>query len=190
MSKGVGLALTIRWAPGGKTSLADITYLDPGDLADADHRRVIDYWVGLKGEAFAPSWADWDWMRLPMKLIPYFVVADVLREPLDFRYRFYGSGHVAIYGRDYTGCLISEIQPANIATASLRQYAEVLEKRKPIVCLHTVDIEGVRVARDQVSIRMPMSSNGTDIDIIASFADYRRAQEDMKEAFSRAREAG
>lgn len=171
----------------GDVSSGNTAIEDPRGLTDADHRCVVEYWMSLKGGAFAPSWVAWDWMRLPMPLIPYFVVADVQHDPLDFRYRFYGTSHAEIYGVDYTGRLISQIRPAEIAAASLEQYAEVLKRREPVVCVHTVEIDGKRVARDQVSIRMPMSSNGTDIDIIVSFADYRASRQDLKKAFAQVR---
>lgn len=49
---------------------------------------VFAYWEELRGGRETPQWRDFDWMRLPARVIPWCAVADVQEAPLDFVYRF------------------------------------------------------------------------------------------------------
>jgi len=62
-----------------------------------------DYWNERYGDSFAPSWRDIHLDELDPKTIPYIVVADVKRNPLDFIMRFWGTEHVIRKGFDKTG---------------------------------------------------------------------------------------
>ena len=69
-----------------------------------------DYWNERCGDAFAPSWRDIHLDELYPKTIPYIVVADVKRDPLDFMIRFWGTEHIIRKSFDKTGKSIQQKQ--------------------------------------------------------------------------------
>ena len=77
--------------------------VDFDDISNPEIMAFVAYWESLKGDAFAPSWKDFDLAALDPKSIPYIIVIDVVRDPLDFVIRFWGTGHVAKKGVDKTG---------------------------------------------------------------------------------------
>lgn len=66
----------------------DLTSERPG------YQICYDYWVSLKGNRHLPSWRDWQWSALPPDIIPYFMVVDVHRDPMDYVFRFWGTAFV------------------------------------------------------------------------------------------------
>jgi len=148
-----------------------------------DHRQLIDYWDGLRGERFAPAWREWNWMKIPLNLVPYCFVVDVIQEPLDFQYRFWGTAHADIHGIDYTGRKVSDIVPVEVANLSHAQYEESYHQRKPIVYLHEMMVGPFKMPRIQTSLRLPLSSDGDHVDTILSFADWRDIHQDMVKFF-------
>ena len=65
------------------------------DIITPEIKAFVAYWESLKGDAFAPSWNDFDLAALDPKSIPFVIVVDVVRDPLDFIIRFWGTAHVA-----------------------------------------------------------------------------------------------
>src|SRR5947207_671126 len=68
----------------------------------------LAYWLRIRGGRLMPSRADLDPVAIP-DLLPCVMLIDVLREPLDFRFRLLGSKHDRRLGDNYRGRLLSEL---------------------------------------------------------------------------------
>lgn len=83
------------------------------DIADLElspvQRQFLAYWRKQAGDRIAPRRQDWDVLHVPT-LMPHVVIFDVLREPLDFRYRLVGTVVREMSAREYTGMKLSEIE--------------------------------------------------------------------------------
>lgn len=92
-----------------ETAKASVTVLDPEDANVPESlRRAFAYWDGLRGDKVLPLKGDFQLLDLDPRIIPYTIVADVLTDPLDFRYRFWGSGNTTFIGYDCTGQSVRE----------------------------------------------------------------------------------
>ncbi|MEK9671198.1 MAG: hypothetical protein VW268_01670 [Rhodospirillaceae bacterium] len=62
---------------------------------------MLDYWNGVAGDRFAPSWQAFNLAALPPDAIPGVTVVDLIPgEVADFRYRFWGTRQAAYKARD------------------------------------------------------------------------------------------
>jgi len=159
------------------------TRLDLRTYDGADVENCLGYWNELRGERQFPSWPDFEWMRVPPKLIPYFGVVDITPEPLDFIYRFWGTGHVNAQGAEYTGKSASLMEPPEVGQNIFAQYRETYEAEKPLLFRHVFRESDLHVALEEISLRLPFSSNGETIDKIVAFSDIRRSSSDAEEFF-------
>ena len=55
--------------------------VDLSEITDPEIHEFVDYWASVKGEAFAPSWKQFNLSRLSPKLVPYVIVADAVYDP-------------------------------------------------------------------------------------------------------------
>ena len=62
-------------------------------IAGPNMKTVLGYWNSLRGDRFASTWEEFDFLALGPHFIPYLTVVDVHREPLDFVFRFWGTAH-------------------------------------------------------------------------------------------------
>ena len=66
-------------------------------------------------------------------LLPYVVLIDVERDPLDFRYRLVGTGVAARFGRDHTGAHFSALMQQNKESEVWSAAVRIVEEKRPIV---------------------------------------------------------
>ena len=71
-------------------------------------RDFLAYWRKKAGSRIAPRRQDLDVLDVPT-LMPHVIIFDVLRDPLDFRYRLVGTAVRAMSTSEYTGMRMSEI---------------------------------------------------------------------------------
>lgn len=88
---------------------ANVTVHDPRNEEIPDSlRSAFAYWDGLRRQRPAPLKDDFQLLELDPKTIPFTIIVDVLNDPLDFRYRFWGSGNTTFIGYDCTGQSVRE----------------------------------------------------------------------------------
>lgn len=133
----------------------------------------VAFWESLKGSRFAPSWEDFRLVDLPAEVIPRIVVVDVLRDPLDFLVRFWGTGHVDRKGIDKTGKKVSETRDQR-GWRVYDEYAWVVRERKPLASVDTVDLRDYNelLPFTQRVVRLPLSSDGETVDKVVSLAEW------------------
>lgn len=74
----------------------------PSMLNSPRLREAYIYWDARRQSKLMPSRTDIDPIEIP-RLLPYVVLIDVLREPIDFHYRLIGTQACVTMGRDFTG---------------------------------------------------------------------------------------
>lgn len=150
----------------------EVVKVEIADLEPAEFQESLTYWNSLRGERFAPGWRDFDLMRLSSKIIPYFTVVDVERDPLDFIYRFWGTRHVEAKGRELTGKSVRALRPPEVAEAIFEQYRQVVEARAPMAFLHRIHGAGMQLPLMQTTLRMPLSNDRATIDKVVCYSDW------------------
>lgn len=170
------------------TGLADAyVYEESREVALADLsdflRQGFDYWYSAKGDSLAPSWADFDLLGLPPRLIPFVTVVD-LKEPVSSSvYRFWGTGHVDAKGIDRTGSSIDG-HPHGRSAVVLSEYLQVLERRAPMAFCRDVRLPDPRPVLTQISLRLPLSSDGVRFDHMVSCCDWLSLKNHWKRAYA------
>lgn len=161
------------------------------NLTTPELRELFSYWEGLRGTKFAPSWTDVELIDMPAKLLPYLTVVEVRPAPLDFIYTFYGTGHMALKGRDLTGRSIMEALPNENTPIVFEQYRRTLEARKPLAFRRIVTSPTPDQGKNptQHTLRVPLSADGEGVQWIMSLSDLRNSPEmrDFYETFGRDR---
>lgn len=146
-------------------------------------RQGLDYWKSVKGDRVAPPWADFDLLALPTALIPFVIVIDV-KQPLGQSvYRFWGTGHVDAKGIDRTAARV-EGHPHGRSAVVVAEYAQVLERGAPMAFRRDVRLPDPRPMLTQVSLRLPLSSDGEHFDHIVSCCDWLSLKDHWKSAYA------
>jgi hypothetical protein len=98
---------------------------------------IYNYWLARKGEREAPGRQDIDPMDMPRASLPYVLLIDLLYDPFRVRYRLVGTHCVAIYGNDYTGLFLDQLEiPDTVRRQIDQDYREVADSRRPVVSIY------------------------------------------------------
>jgi hypothetical protein len=124
----------------------------------------LDYWDSKRAGRRMPSRRDIEPTEI-LDLLPYVVLVDVEREPLDFRYRLVGTAVAARFGHDRTGERFSALLPPAEGGEIWKTAVRSLEEKRPIVShIPYVGFKGwIQNYRD---ISMPLSENNDDVNMI------------------------
>lgn len=162
--------------------MAEEDYLGPSPIRfdDPAYQLCYDCWLQLKQDRWAPAWREWRWSDIPAELIPYFIVVDVSHDPVDFHYRFWGTANTHMHGVDLTHKSIKDIRSPVTAKSTADQYTQVAEAKVAIGSLHQMQTSEYLIPHSQLALRMPMSNDGTRVDQIVSFIDWRNNREQIK----------
>jgi len=94
------------------------------------------------------------------------MVVDVLTDPLQLKYRFWGTANVKVKGVEMTGRLVDEF-PGRRAAIAKEEYHRVISERRPMAFLDRLVLPersggrfSSRAAFDQITLRLPLSNDG------------------------------
>jgi PAS domain len=90
--------------------------------------RLYAYWDGKRHGRKMPARADIDPVEM-REWLGRIILYDVLRDPLNFRYRLIGSQIVYAAGADLTGCLISDQTVSSNKDATMKNLSEIVARR-------------------------------------------------------------
>ena len=159
-------------------------HFDPHDRAYPELADIHDYWQQKRGDRIAPSWSDIDLMDFPAKAISRVCVVNVDPDTTDFTYRFWGTAITGMHHYDLTGKSVLNLKPAEYAETIYQQYKTVYDSKELRAFLTEIPLASGLFAYYAV-IRLPLSSNGQDIDMILSVEDHGSEREQLREAFER-----
>ncbi|HTZ77497.1 MAG TPA: PAS domain-containing protein [Stellaceae bacterium] len=100
----------------------------------------------------------------------YLGIIDVLRNPSDFKFRYFGKKMAAAQGEDYTGRRFSELEPSVYGSVVRRGYDEVCRERTPV--LHHIRFLDQARARNYFRLLLPLSEGGVEVDVIWAVTHY------------------
>src|SRR5689334_21616632 len=93
-----------------KASIVRAVELDIDSKRYPEITRALAYWRAKRGTRQMPSRSDIDPLDLSIDL-PRVMMAEVSRDPLEFRYRVAGTGTFRVHGEELTGKHPRELQP-------------------------------------------------------------------------------
>ncbi len=139
--------------------------------------HAYGYWTKLTPpDAKGPLFGDFHLDELEPQIVPWSVLVDVIPDPLDFKYRFWGTERSKLIGAELTGLTTSAIPTTVMREANFREYADVFARAKPLLCHTPVTTKSGRHAIFQ-SIRLPLFDDKDRISRIFSAINYNRIDE-------------
>lgn len=102
------------------------------DITSEILRKLHDYWDEKRAGRAMPSRSDIDPLDIP-SLLPNLLLFDVEAESRRLRARLVGTAIVELYGADYTGKYLDEIDFGDRRDQILEDYATCVELRRPSI---------------------------------------------------------
>ncbi|WP_439816189.1 PAS domain-containing protein [Zavarzinia sp. CC-PAN008] len=140
-------------------------------LRDARLAHVHRYWASRCGLYTCPLRQDID-PRALKPVLPFVFMAERGAVPGaglsggPFRLRLVGTALVGLFGRDVTGCLLSEALAPAVATEVAARFESVLQTTAPTLWHGIVDRGAGSQPLAVQSLNLPLSSDGTCVDRI------------------------
>ena len=169
-------------------SATDATYrffqrqVEIANLKNPLFTEVLSVWNDLRDDTIAPPWRGADLLRYPSVVIPFISIIDVLTDG-EFRYRYWGTGHVDVKGYDYTGQSPLAHEPREYGRMINDEYASVVDACQPMAFVHDIRPGLAQVSKYQETLRLPLSNDGSTVSGVISFADWRTNSGQWTEMF-------
>ncbi|WP_428247938.1 PAS domain-containing protein [Ferrovibrio sp.] len=94
--------------------------------------EVAIYWASKRSSRFAPHRDDISPIDLPRRLLPHLVIAELLHEPFDVRFRLVGSHMAEKFGRDFAGERINDVMRDDYAAYIRGLFRRVFDTAGPV----------------------------------------------------------
>ena len=135
-------------------------------------RQALAYWDAKRRGRRMPARRDLDPIEIP-RLLSRIILTDVLRDPLDFRYRLIGTEVVAVARFDFTGLRFSELSGKGSDSVVWDNCLTVVRtkapfSRKPPYVGPRDDLHSGQ------NLLMPLSSDGLEVDMIFQVIAYQQ----------------
>ena len=144
----------------------------PMDDLIESFQTVLDYWNRLRADRFAPSWSEFDMMQIPSKQLPSTLVKDVERDPLAFRFRYYGSRFAHLRNKEYTGKTVDDLEGKLFSRAISSSLETFIEQQSPIH--YAVEKQtGLDTLTIQLQLRLPISNDGQSVTNVVSLVEHQ-----------------
>jgi len=131
------------------------------------HEEMFAYWASRRDGARLPARSSIHPTHFKRHL-PNISLIDVGLEPRSYRLRLAGTGLYSVYGREITGRSLNEVYSVQAADYWRAELDKIVEERRPGVGVHNFGWRGA----GHLSIlwlRLPLSSNGRDVDMILGY---------------------
>ena len=146
-------------------------------IRDSNCHTVFEYWDGLRGGRFAPTWREFELNDLPPDCIRYTHVVDVHEDPFDITFRFWGTGLTQVLYFDRTGQSLLSTNMGYLVEARrqqvLKDYRTVIDNKEPFPFLWDASSSRKHRLRMIVpSLRLPISDDGKRVTHIVTHFDF------------------
>jgi hypothetical protein len=135
-------------------------------------QEALVYWESKCAGRRMPARRDLDPVFEIPSLLPWVMLVDVLRQPLDFRYRLIGTGIAARARHDHTGCRFSDLSRAGSDSVVWKDRMAVVQTRAPKLTTPPYIGRDNRI-QGVCGIHLPLSSDGEAVDMILTAVAYR-----------------
>jgi PAS domain len=85
-------------------------------------------WHSKCGDGRLPRWSDFGFNEF-LGWHRYLALSDIQPEPLDLRFRIFGSGVVELMNDDLTGKLLTQSMPASVSDRVIEHFTEIRNNR-------------------------------------------------------------
>jgi hypothetical protein len=157
--------------------------LHPGDERYPDLVRVLAYWNEKRQSRFAPRRADLDPADL-IDVLPRVMLADVLRDPLDFHYRLSGTGILNVHGQEMTERRPRDLAPVEFGNLIYDHYCEAVHRCVPL--LHLILLDTFDRSRSYVRLLMPLSEDGAAVTMLFAVDSKEQNTSALRKFFAEA----
>lgn len=154
-----------------------IIEIDPSVELPINFRNIYDVWNALPKSSGLPLDSEFSLEFVPPRLLPWSVLVDIEHDPLDFRFRFWGTERTNLIGAEMTGKLLSNIADETMREGNQGEYEDVYRRRKAVLC-HTPIVARSGMETSRLSIRLPLSVDGENVSRIFSAVDPDSINED------------
>jgi hypothetical protein len=131
------------------------------------HEEMFAYWASRRQGGRLPGRASISPDHFKRHL-PTISLIDVLWDTRDYRLRLAGTGLYGVYGREITGSKLEDVYASPAASYWRQELDTIVASRRAGVGVHNLAWRGA----SHLSIlwlRMPLASNGVDVDMILGF---------------------
>lgn len=133
------------------------------------HEELFAYWASLRQSGRLPGRRDIDPEGFK-RLLPTVSLIDVLpgEGRRDYRLRLAGTGLYTVYGREITGRALGDVYGPRAAEYWREELDKIVDDRRPGVGCHNLSWRGAGHL-SLLWLRLPLASNGTDVDMILGY---------------------
>ncbi|HWK43708.1 MAG TPA: PAS domain-containing protein [Stellaceae bacterium] len=159
----------------------DALELDMAACPYADLSDILGYWSAKCDGRFAPRRADIDPIDL-VAWLPRIMLADVLADPLDFRYRLSGTGICDMHGQEPTGQSPRDLTPPPFGALIHAHYCAAVARRAPI--LHLIVLDASDRSRSYARLILPLSEDGAAVTMLMTVDSKEQNTRALKNFFA------
>jgi len=143
------------------------------DVASPMLRAAHDLWsANLKGRTL-PARADFDPVDMP-KLLPHIILVDIEHPGPRLRVRLSGTNVVNVFGGDYTGQYLDEIDFGDARPKILHDYLFAVDARRPLFSDHKFRrLSGTYLNIERVIL--PLSDDDETVNILMAVLSFFKA---------------
>jgi hypothetical protein len=153
-------------------------------IEDLEVKDFLALWMSLRKDQELPSWKDIGFDRVPTDLLPNMMLVDVEDGGATFRFRFFGTGIARTVGRDLSNKHVDGVQPDYVRGEVEAVYREMCRMKKPVYNLATIGTDDEKPPLKYASLRLPLSSNGVDVDQLLTVVSFLSERYEVEKAFS------
>lgn len=124
----------------------------------------LDYWDSKRAGRRMPARRDIEPTEI-LHLLPYVVLIDVERDPIDFRYRLVGTAVASRFGRDHTGARFSALPQQAQGSERWRTALRILQEKRPVVS-HVPYVGFNRWIQNYRDLSMPLAEDDDTVNMI------------------------
>ncbi|WP_119305087.1 PAS domain-containing protein [Dongia deserti] len=114
--------------------------------------------TGKRQGRFAPSRSDIEPLDL-VPILPRIMLADVIPDPLDFRYRLSGTAIADVHGTELTGLAPRDLKPSEYGRLIDGHYRQCVMERRPL--MHLIMLDSARLG-DAGAVEIRSASTGLE----------------------------
>lgn len=133
-------------------------------------KRMLAYWTEKRGDRMMPSRDDLDPIDIP-DLLPYVILLDVIPPDRRLKVRLAGTMIVDMFGSDYTGQFLDEIDFGEVRAKILNDYSNVVDCRYPCFSDHAFRKLGGTMF-DIERVILPLSNDGETVSMLFALLDF------------------
>ena len=156
------LAVSDAYVMQGDTLCEHLETLSP----NSPIRDAYNYWLSLSNNGRVPTRQSIDPTAISVETVPHIVLIDVEYGPEQrFRYRLVGTGVTRIFGADYTGNYLDEMDQGQVFGRIQAFYSLVCKDQQPSM-LYGSYLAKSGIAFDVARLVMPLSDDGNRVDAL------------------------